>query len=59
MKFEYIFHINFLFFTFLKIEFLPYETLYNILIPLFYPDIITFCRTNRQYANICQDPNFW
>jgi len=40
-------------------ESLPYETLFNVLLPLPYQEIITFCQINRQYFNICQDLNFW
>ena len=40
-------------------ESLPYETLFNVLLPLPYQEIITFCQINRQYINICQDSNFW
>ena len=40
-------------------EFLPYEVVFNILVPLSYHDIINFCHTNQQYLNILQDINFW
>ena len=35
------------------------EKIYQILLPLSLPDIAAFCRVNRQYSMVCQDPYFW
>jgi len=40
-------------------ENLAIETLFNIMLPLSYEDIINLCLTNKQYMIICNDENFW
>jgi len=42
-----------------QLDYLPYETLINVLVHLPYYSIIDFCQTNKQYSYICRDVNFW
>src|SRR5581483_3714812 len=38
---------------------LPNELLEEVLRDTNYDDTISFCRTNKQYSEICKDPIFW
>lgn len=42
-----------------SIKELPNERVYQILLPLSQAEIISFCRTNQQFADICRDQYFW
>lgn len=42
-----------------KLQSLPYETLFNILLNLDYDSIANYCLTNRNALSICQSDYFW
>lgn len=43
----------------IKIEDLPYEILYQILFPMSYDHVISYCRTSKNAYVICNDDSFW
>ena len=42
-----------------KMQQLPSESLFQILLALPYEEILDKCRTSSQFNNICQDQYFW
>ena len=43
----------------LSIDSLPLELLYQILLPVSYNDIVSYCRTSVRSKIICNDTRFW